>query len=81
MAENAARLACLHKQKKFLRQRTGEMICRGLSSLDELNAAEEKERQEKLSEELCSADLGKASFSVADPFFSDLAVPSLGNPF
>ncbi|RFU23659.1 hypothetical protein B7463_g12680, partial [Scytalidium lignicola] len=44
IAENTACLARLRKQKKFLRQHADEMIYHGLSSLDELDIAEEKER-------------------------------------
>ncbi|RFU29477.1 hypothetical protein B7463_g6875, partial [Scytalidium lignicola] len=85
MAENAAHLAHLHKQKKFLRQHASEMIHRGLSSLDKLDTIEEKERQEKQDSlqplKLHSADSGMASSSVINPFFSDLTIPLPGNPF
>jgi hypothetical protein len=45
--EAMARVARLRKQRTFLRERKKEMLRRGLSFLDELDAAEEKERLEK----------------------------------
>jgi hypothetical protein len=46
MAEAAARLARLRKQRKFLKSRARDMLRRGLKSLDELDKAEERERLE-----------------------------------
>ena len=46
MAITSARLARLEKQQEFLRKRGREMLKRGLQTLDELDAMEEKEQQE-----------------------------------
>ncbi|RFU26970.1 hypothetical protein B7463_g9362, partial [Scytalidium lignicola] len=79
--EAMAKILRLQKQQALLQRQKNEMARHGLKYLDELNTAEEKKRQEKLFEELHSACAGKASSSVADPFFSDLAIPSPGNLF
>ena len=46
--ENSAYLACLEKQKKFLRSKGKDMVCRGLKTLDELEEVKEKKRQIEL---------------------------------
>ena len=45
MAITSARLARLERQQEFLRKRGRDMLRRGLQTLDELDAAEEKEQQ------------------------------------
>ena len=45
--EAVNRLARLRQQKKFLRKRAGDMLRRGLKTMDELDAVEEKEAREK----------------------------------
>jgi PHD/YefM family antitoxin component YafN of YafNO toxin-antitoxin module len=45
VCENMARLKRLEKQKKFLKSKGKDMVCCGLKTLDELEEAEEKERQ------------------------------------
>jgi hypothetical protein len=47
IAAASARLARLEKQQEFVRKRAGDMLRRGLKTLDELEAQEEKEKQEK----------------------------------
>ncbi|RFU27890.1 hypothetical protein B7463_g8434, partial [Scytalidium lignicola] len=76
-----AKILRLQKQQALLQQQKNKIAWHSLKYLDELNVAEEKERQEKLSEESCSAYASKASSSVANPFFSNLTIPSPGNPF
>ena len=49
--EAMAKILRLRKQQAFLRQRKTEMSKRGLKYLDELDAAEEKERLEKEKQE------------------------------
>ena len=46
-SENLAHAQCLEKQCASLRKRGGEMLRQGLRSIDELDAAEERERQER----------------------------------
>jgi hypothetical protein len=43
--ENLAYHKRLEKQKKFLKSKGKEMLCRGLKTLDKLKEVEEKERQ------------------------------------
>jgi hypothetical protein len=65
IAEGVAKLARLRRQKKFLKRRAGEMLRRGLKSLDELDAAEASER---------------ASISaVDDPFLAPLSAEELAS--
>jgi hypothetical protein len=47
MAVTSARLARLEKQQEFLRRRGRDMLRRGFRTLDELEAVEEKERQDE----------------------------------
>jgi len=51
MATAAAKLARLQKQKKLLRTRAKDMLKRGLKTLDELDEAEAKEREEAVVQE------------------------------
>ena len=46
-----AKILRLEKQKALLKERAKEMSRRGLKFLEELDAAEEKERQEKEEQE------------------------------
>jgi hypothetical protein len=43
--ENSARLARIEKQKQLLKSKGKDMVRRGLKTLDELEEAEEKEKQ------------------------------------
>jgi hypothetical protein len=45
VCENIACLERLEKQKRFLKSKGKDMVCRGLKTLDELEEVEEKERQ------------------------------------
>ena len=47
MAITSARLAHLEKQQEFLCRRGRDMLRRGFYTLDELEAVEEKERQDE----------------------------------
>jgi hypothetical protein len=76
MAESAARLARLRKQKKFLHKRAAEMLRRGLKTLDELDEldkAEEKERKEKEEAE-------RFAEQTAAPSASDMSGDLLADP-
>jgi hypothetical protein len=45
VCENIACLKRLEKQKLFLRSKGKDMVCRGLKTINELDEAEEKEKQ------------------------------------
>jgi len=78
-AEAMARLSRLQKQKKFLRSRAKDMLRRGLKTLDELDAAEEKERLEKEEMERYAAIAAGQPESSADFFQSfDPSDPAWG---
>jgi hypothetical protein len=47
LAEAAAKLARLQQQKKSLRTRARDMLCRGVKTLDELDELEAREREEQ----------------------------------
>ena len=47
MQEAAGRLDRLARQRKFLKKRGAEMLRRGLKSMDELEALEEREAMER----------------------------------
>ena len=66
--ETTSKLLRLQRQKRFLRQRASEMLRRGLNSLDELDAAEEKERLESSARELAQqpADTSSPNFDLFD---------------
>ncbi len=46
LSQSQAKLQQLNKQRKLLKTRVAEMLCRGLKSLDELDALEQKEKEE-----------------------------------
>jgi hypothetical protein len=74
MAEAAARLARLRKQRRFLKKRGAEMLRRGLSSMDELEAVEEREQLEGTT--IAAASSAVPDFSFVEeplPDFSDAA--------
>ena len=66
MTEKAARLARLRKQRNFLHKRAGEMLRRGLKTMDELDEAEEKERQDEIQKEK-QKESGDATVATTDP--------------
>ena len=86
--ETTSKLLRLQRQKRFLRQRASEMLRRGLNSLDELDAAEEKERLESSARELAQQPVDTSSpnfdlfdaelaatlsaYNPADPFLATL---------
>lgn len=55
LAENSAKAARLFKQRTQLRSRAREMLRRGLKTLDELDAVEEKERLNREMDEAVKA--------------------------
>jgi hypothetical protein len=77
MAEAAARLARLRKQRKFLRSRDHTMLVRGLKSLDELDTAKEKEHVEA---ETQAAE--RQQIATTSVVLSDFSIPDdLNDPF
>jgi hypothetical protein len=79
--ENMARLERLEKQKKFLKSKGKDMVRRGLKTLDELEEAEEKERQmesERATAEAAAmpSNVPVLSSTEADPF-AGVEVPLL----
>jgi hypothetical protein len=73
MAESAARLARLRKQKKFLYKRVAEILRCRLKTLDKLDKAEEKERKEKEEAE-------RFAEQTAAPSASDMSGDLLADP-
>jgi hypothetical protein len=78
-----ARLERLEKQKLFLKSKGKDMVCRGLKTMDELDEAEEKEKQIELEQAATAAMLSSglrpdalAPRAESDPFAS-LEVPLL----
>ena len=67
-AEISARLARLRRQRKLLKRQGAEILRRGVSSLDELEALEEQE-----------ADANRVIESPASPSGSQLSFPQLFN--
>jgi hypothetical protein len=83
MNEAVNRLSRLRKQKQFLRKRAADMLHRGLQTIDELDAVEEKERKEKEDQDRPSIppenSPGSVGFSgaISDyPLLSDFSDPS-----
>lgn len=64
MAITSARLARLEKQQEFLRKRGRDMLRRGLSTLDELDTAEEEERQASASTAAPTAPIELPEFDI-----------------
>ena len=66
-AEALNRLSRLRKQKQFVRRRAAEMLRRGLKTMDELEAAEDKEKlaSEGASSNTPAADLPEDPFDPA----------------
>ncbi len=62
-----AKLQRLQKQKRFLKNRAGEMLRRGLKTLDELDEAEEREREEEERKQKASDDALRSSEEAAPP--------------
>ena len=56
-----AKILCLRKQQRFLDEREQEMICRSLSTLEELDQAEASEREELARQEASAQALSKAN--------------------
>lgn len=83
--EAMAKILRLRKQKRFLAEREQEMLRRGLSTLNELDEAEEKEKEEeekrKAEEARKSAELAgterPSSDGPADPLYDPMDVLSL----
>lgn len=77
--EAMAKILRLRKQKKFLVRREAEMSRRGLKFLDELDAAEEKERVEKEALEAAASSAAPADASAAtvDPPFDPVLAAAL----
>ena len=71
-----AKLLRLDKQQSFLRKRAGEMLRRGLKTLDELDEAEEKEKKDR--EE---AEQREREAQVAAPSFADVSGDPFPDPF
>jgi hypothetical protein len=78
-----AKLLRLDRQREFLEKRAGEMIRRGLKTMDELDEAEEKEKQMELEQAATAAMLSSgprpdapAPGAERDPF-AGLEVPLL----
>jgi hypothetical protein len=78
IAENTARVLRLERQQKFLKSKGKDMVRRGLKTLDELEEAEERERQmetERAAVEAAATQVhGQAA--VADPF-AGIEIPLL----
>jgi CO dehydrogenase/acetyl-CoA synthase beta subunit len=76
--ENMACLERLEKQKKFLKSKGKDMVRRSLKTLDELEEAEEKEKQieEERAANETAASLFHASAPEADPF-AGIEIPLL----
>lgn len=72
VATAMAKLNRLELQKDLLRKRGHEMLRRGLKSLDELDAAEEKERvdQERVENERVEAERSSTGGDPSTDFFS-----------
>ena len=71
--EAMAKILRLRKQKKFLVRREAEMAKRGLKFLDELDAAEERERLEKERQEAVQQAVDTSVAANEGPLDSDLA--------
>jgi hypothetical protein len=80
--ESFAKVRRLRKQKNLLRERKQKMIAAGLHSMDELDALEEKEREEQKAlevaqleaesaRELAGTESGPIDWSGSDPFAVD----------
>jgi hypothetical protein len=61
--EALAKVMRLERQQQFLRQRGKDMLKRGLKTMDELDAAEEKERKDKEREERLQAEANAAALA------------------
>lgn len=74
----------IRKRQKELRDRGSEMLRRGLRTLDELDAAEDKERREREQEEerqrVATETVGSSS-AVVDLDFFDPSLPGPDDPF
>jgi len=77
--EAMAKVHRLRKQKAFLKARRKEMLRRGLRYLDELDAAEKKEAEEKAAQEASSSSLATAN-AVPEFDSSLLDLPDLSDP-
>jgi hypothetical protein len=75
--ENSARLARLEKQKKFLKSKGKDMLRRGLKTLDELEEAEEKERQAEERSRAAAAAIPTSAVQTQSDPFAGLEVPLL----
>ena len=77
-----AKLLRLDKQQRFLKRRGREMLKRGLKSLDELDAVEEKERNEAKAEAAHSSDHTTPTASASESALSILEMsPSSWDQF
>ena len=77
--ETTTKLLRLQKHKKFLRKRAGEMLRRGLKTMDELDEAEEKERKDKEEaerRELEARAAASTTFDLTDDQIVDLGLSS-----
>ena len=78
-----ARMARLEKQQDHLKRRGAEMLRRGLKTLDELEAQEEKEKQEREVAEQSARGMMQVAAISNDPpvFFSAEELAALGLSF
>lgn len=65
--EAMAKISRLRKQKAFLKERRKEMLRRGLRYLDELDAAERREAEEKAAQEASSLTMVANAMPEFDP--------------
>jgi len=72
MAELAARLARLRKQRKLLKRRGGEMLRRGMKSIEELERLEETEREKGIPPPIAPA----SDFPVFEDILPDFSDPN-----
>ena len=79
--EAMAKILRLRQQQRYLDDREKEMVKRGLSSLDELDRAEEEEKEKIAAEEASAKALSEASDFLADPTLDPQAFLDLPDSF
>jgi hypothetical protein len=73
--EAIAKILCLRKQQRLLKSKRKEMLCCGLKTMDELDNAEEKEKQIELEQAATAAMLSSS------PRLDALAPGAKNDPF